>query len=386
MANSFSNLVLDALTALDVVSREMVGFIPAVSRSATADRAAVGQTIRIPVAPASTAATISAGQLPPDTGDQTITNKTITMDNFRSVPIRWTGEEIMSINTGYNWRTLFGDQLMQAFRTLTNEMETDIGDLAASASNAASPAGTTLFDAANYKDLAAMRRLLNVNGAPETDRHLVLSSGSAAAFLGNAQNTAADTTGTANFYQQGVLGTRFNFNLRESAQVNSFTAGTASSATTDNAGYAIGDTVLTLASAGTGTILAGDVISITGDASGEKYVVASGDSDVSNGGTITLAAPGLKGTLSAATHAITVDSSATRNMAFTRNAIALATRLPAAPPTGDSAKNVAVITDPRSGISFELREYGEYRRVHYELAVCWGVAMIKPEHCVLLID
>jgi hypothetical protein len=54
--------------------------------------------------------------------------------------------------------------------------------------------------------------------------------------------------------RQGLLGNLFGFNLRESAQIQTTTKGTASSATTDNAGYAVGATVLTLASAGTGTI------------------------------------------------------------------------------------------------------------------------------------
>ncbi len=79
--------------------------------------------------------------------------------------------------------------------------------------------------------------------------------------------------------------------------------GTNAGATTNAAGYAVGATVITLASAGTGTILAGDVITFTGD--GNKYVVISGDNNVANGGTITLAAPGLRQAIPAAATAIT---------------------------------------------------------------------------------
>lgn len=384
--STFTDLVIDAHISADIVSRELVGFVPAVARNSTADKAAVGQTIRVPIAPASVAADIVAGQLPPDTGDQTITHAQVVIDNFREVPIRWTGEEIASLNTGGQFNTIFGDQLTQAMRTITNEMETDLGGTYVSASIAEDPAGTTLFDAANYKDLAAVRKLLNENGAPLTDRQMVMSNSAAEAYIGNAQNTGADTSGDTTMLNQGVIGNRFGMALRESAQVFDHTAGTASSATTNAAGYAVGVTVLTLASAGTGTIVAGDVIVITGDATATKYVVASGDADVSDGGTITLAAPGLKGVLSAATHAITVDASTDRNMVFSRNALLLATRLPFSPPSGDSAVNVATITDPRSGLTFELRQYGEYRRIHYEVAAAWGVKMIKPEHCVLLID
>ena len=42
-SNDLSGLVPDLYEGLDVVSRELVGMIPSVSRSATAERAAVGQ-------------------------------------------------------------------------------------------------------------------------------------------------------------------------------------------------------------------------------------------------------------------------------------------------------------------------------------------------------
>lgn len=78
---------------------------------------------------------------------------------------------------------------------------------------------------------------------------------------------------------------------------------TFNAATTNAAGYAIGATTITLASAGTGAITAGDVITFAGDTN--RYTVATGDTDVSNGGTIVLAAPGLLTTLTASTKAIT---------------------------------------------------------------------------------
>lgn len=381
MSNTYNNLVLDAFAAADVVSREMVGLIPAVARNATADRAAQGQTIRIPQAPASASATIAAGQLAPDTGDQTIANATVQIDQFKAIPIRWEGEEVADLNTGPGWNTVFGDQLLQGMRTHVNEMENLLADLYVGAANGVDPAGTALFDAANYKDLAAVQRMLDDNGAPVSDRHLVLANGAAELYAGNAQNTGADTAGNMDMLMQGVLGTRFGMDLRKSGQIQDHTAGDAASGTTNDAGYAVGATVITVGTAGSGDYLAGDIIYFNGDARG--YVVAV--AGAATAGTITIAAPGLKQAIPAAATAITVEASTQRNMAFSRNAIMLATRLPFAP-NGDAARNVQVITDPRSGISFELREYGEYRRVHYELAIAYGAAVIKPEHLVLLAD
>ena len=80
--------------------------------------------------------------------------------------------------------------------------------------------------------------------------------------------------------------------------------GTASGETTDNTGYSIGDTVITLDSAGTGSIIVGDRITFTGDTI--VYEVTSGNSDVSDGGSITIASPGLITAIASSTTAITI--------------------------------------------------------------------------------
>lgn len=78
----------------------------------------------------------------------------------------------------------------------------------------------------------------------------------------------------------------------------------ASGATTDATGYAAGATSVTLASAGTGSISVGDTIKFAGDVT--SYTISVGDTDVSNGGSITFT-PGLKKAIGTAATAITVD-------------------------------------------------------------------------------
>lgn len=381
--NTITNLIPDLYSALDVVSRELVGFIPSVSSDMTFERAAVGQTVRSPVAPASTATDITPNVTPPDDGEQTIGNVSMTITKARRVPVRWNGEQSLGLdNNGPGRSRIMVDQFAQAMRTLCNEVEADLAALHIAASRAAGTAGTTPFGTAgDFSDAANVMKILKDNGAQVSDATLVLDTTASAKLIGlqSRYDIAGDTT----MQQQGILLNKAGLNLRESAAINTSTKGTASGATTNNAGYAVGTTTLTLASAGTGTLVAGDVVTFAGDSN--QYVIVSGDTDVSNGGTITIAAPGLRVAMSAATKAITVVNNAARNMAFTRNAIALATRAPALPQEGDSADDRQIITDPRSGLSFEVSLYKQYRQVQYEIALAWGCKVVKPEHLALLL-
>lgn len=380
---TITNLIPDLYTALDVVSRELVGLIPSVQSDMTFERAAVGQTVRSPVAPASSASNITPGVTPPDDGDQTIGNVSMTITKARRVPVRWNGEQSKGLdNNGPGRRRIMVDQFAQAMRTLCNEVEADLAAQQIYASRAYGTAGTTPFGTAgDFSDAAFALKILKDNGAPLSDVSLVLDTMAGAKMIG--LQSRYDVAGDVQMQQQGIILKKAGFNIRESAAIQTSVAGTASGATTNSAGYAVGTTTLTLASAGTGTLVAGDVITFAGDTN--KYLVVTGDSDVSNGGTLVIAAPGLRVAMSAATKAITVVAAASRSMAFSRNAIALATRAPALPEEGDLAVDREIITDPRSGLSFEVAQYMQYRQVQYEIALAWGVQTIKPEHLAILL-
>ena len=382
MPNTLSNLIPSAYRALNVVSRELVGFIPSVQLDPSAEMLAVGQTIFIPQAPVNSAGKdITPAMAFPTAAYQTIGSKSHSLTKQRAFPFSWQNEERKAMDSGPGYLSINEQQIAQALRAAVNEIEVDI---AVAAKNGASRAfGATAGTAPVLADWAQAKKILDDNGAPSTDRTSVFDTTAGVALRSTSNLYKVNEAGDGgSLLRQGLLGNLFGFNLRESAQIQTTTKGTAASATTDNAGYAVGATVLTLASAGTGTILAGDIITFAGDSN--KYVVASGDADVSNGGTITLAEPGLRVAMSAATKAITVFGTSARNTAFSRNSILLSTRLPASV-QGDLATDRQVITDPLSGISFELSMYPGDRMVHYEVGVCWGVTVIKPEHLAIII-
>jgi hypothetical protein len=376
--NTITNLIPDLYEALDVVSRELVGLVPSVQMDPSFERAAVGQTVRSPVAPASTASDITPAVIPPDDGEQTIGNVSMTITKARRVPVRWNGEQSLGLdNNGPGRKRIMQDQFQQAIRTLCNEVETDLGALYSSASRAYGTAGTTPFGTAgDFSDAAFAAKILKDNGAPMSDISLVLDTMAGAKMIG--LQSRYDVAGDVRMQQQGIILEKAGFKIRESAKIQTPAVGTGASYTTNTAGYAIGATAITLIT-GSGTILAGDVITFAGDTN--KYVVASALS----GGVVTLAAPGLLKAIPTSATAVTVVAAATRNMAFSRNAIVLATRVPALPEEGDSAEDRQIITDPRSGLSFEVAMYKQYRQVQYEISLAWGTKCVKPEHLGLLL-
>ncbi len=380
MGATLTNLIPTLYSNLDVVSRELVGFIPAVTLDAQSSRAAVNQSVRSFVAPAASAGNITAGVTPPNDGDQTIGDMEIKITKARRVPIRWTGEE--ERGSGPAAAAIQGAQIQQAIRTLVNEIEADIAALYLDSSRAAGTAGTTPFGTAgDYSAASLTRKILADNCSPLSDMQLVLDT-AAGANLRGKQASSSQEFGDS-MLRQGVLLDINGMMVRESAQVRTHTKGTAANATTNNAGYAVGATTITLASAGTGTIVAGDVITFANDSN--QYVVMTGDTDVSNGGTIVLEPTGLRQAIPASATAITVTASSVRNMGFSRSAIILAQRLPALPASGDLASDRTSIVDPRSGLSFEVALYPQYRQMQWEISCAWGVKVIKPEHVAILL-
>ena len=377
MSNTLTNLIPDLFAALDVVSREQVGLVPAVTLDAQAARAAVNQTVRSAIAPASTASDITPGVTPPNDGDQSIDNASITITKARRVPVRWNGEEQLGVNAGPGYLSIRGQQFAQAMRTLCNEIEADLAALYKTSSRAYGTAGTAPFGTAgDYSDAAFVRQILVDNGAPLSDLQLVLNTTAGATFRG--KQSQVQMTGDQALQRQGILLDIHGIQIRESAQIKNHTKGTGASYQSNNvSGYAIGAKTIAL-DTGSGTVLAGDVVTFNGNT--DKHVIATALS----GGSMAIGAPGLRAAL-ADNVAMTVGNSYAANMAFARSAIILATRAPALPEEGDSASDRMTITDPRSGLTFEVAMYKQYRQVQYEISIAWGVANVKPEHTAILL-
>lgn len=380
-ALTLTGLIPTIYNAMDTVSREQSGFIRAVGRDSGAERAALNEVVMSPVVGPMAAENVQVGATAADYSAQTINNVQMTISKARSVSFGINGEETRGLNNSGTLATINANRISQAIRTLTNEVEADLAALHIGASRAYGAYNATPFATANdLTDFAAAKRILEENGAPGQDLHMVLGSSSVMNVRGKQSSLfKVNEAGSDELLRTGAMGRVMDFDLHYSPAIKqSATSGTVT-ATVDATGYAVGTTSFDLSAAAV-ALNAGDIITFAGDSN--QYVVEKAVSGT--GGKLEIQEPGIKIAMSAATKAITVVAATVRNMFLYRGAIQLATRAPAMPDGGDSADDVMIVSDPVSGIAYEFAIYKQKRQLRYEVSLAWGCSVVQPRHLGIL--
>ncbi len=377
MANTLTGLIDYMYQSVDVVSRELVGMVPSVYMNAKAEEVAVNQDITYDVVPTMAAEDSAPGATPPALGDTTVGTGVMKITKDRTVRFYWTGDDEAAL--GSKKSAIENNKFAQAMRVLVNEMEADLAGLYKFASRAYGTAGTPPFGTAgDFSDAAQILKILKDNGAAQSDLQLIINTAAGANIIG--KQSRADILGNdvASLQRQGVLMNISKCNIRESAALNQVTKGTGASYVTSGA-TAAGVSNIALVT-GTGTVLAGDVVTFAADTA-NKYVVGTG---VAAPGTISLNNPGARMIIPTG-NALTVGNSYTPNLAFDRSAIHLLSRLPKIPSGGDVATDEYILIDPVSGIPFRVALYKGYRANQIAITTCWGVKAVKSEHIAILL-
>lgn len=382
MANVLTNLIPDLYQSLDEVSRELVGFIPSVARNSSAERAALGENVYVPISTELKSYDVTPSMTVPEPADFAVDGVSIVIDKSKSVPFGLTGEEYKGLQNGVGAENIMSENFKQALRTLTNEIEKDIAvEAALHASRAIGTSGTTPF-ATSLSDAAKVRQILDDNGAPQTNRSLIINTDAGVNLRSLTQLTNVDNSGSTMTLRQGELLPLFGLSVKESAAVDAVSGSKGTAAGVTLTAATTGSKELKIKAATSGNLNAGDYITIAGDAN--KYMVVETVAAVAADGIIKIAAPGLRQDVADGS-AVTVVDRGVSNIAFTRNAIQLVTRAPALVGNKDSAVDNYMLTDSRSGLSFEVRVYEGYRKMRAEVACAWGVKTIKPEHVAALL-
>ena len=377
MANVLTDLAADIYKAADIVGREQVGIVPSITINAGSQAVAQGDVIRSHFTRTATVGTVTPAMTIPEGTDQTVDNKTMTLDTTASVKIPWTGEDMKHVNNGSGFETIYGDQIRQAMRSITNQIETQVGAaIYQGASRAYGTAGTTPF-ASNFNEIANLRKILVDNGCPMDGQVTMAINSIAGVNLRNlAQLQKVNEAGSEELLRRGELLNLQGLMLKESAGIADHTKGSGTSYLLSAAG-SIGDTTISV-DTGSGTIVAGDVITIAGDTN--KYVVTSALA----GGSFTIGAPGLL-VAAADNAAVTVGNSFTGNVAFHRAAVELGMRPMAQPNGGDAAVDRMTVQDPFSGLVFEIAAYKGYNKAMFDVSCLYGYKVWKDDFVATLL-
>lgn len=385
MANSLTltSFAENIFRARDTVAREAVGFIPSVLMNSDTAAVSINGTVNSLVTAEPTLNTsYTPAMTIPSADDQTISNATATIDLVANVRIPLRGEDVLKLTNTGNYQTTLDNMFAQAMRKIGNTIETRIGLVAKnSASRSYGTSGTTPFDSTlKLTASAQLDKILTDNGAPNQDRQAVINTTSKAALLSLTQLTNVNEAGSDAGLRRGEILNIHGFSYKASAGTATHTAGTMASATSSSAAFTVGQTVIPLATAGTGVVAAGDVIVFANDTN--EYVVASvsfAGANPASGDTITLQAPGLRIAQGVATRTITVKTTYASNIYFHRNAIELIVRPPAQPLGGDSAMDRMTVADPVSGLVYQFSLYRGYGMNMIDVTTLYTVKAWKPE-------
>jgi hypothetical protein len=377
--NTLTGLIPTIYKSLNKVMREQIGFIGSVFMDPSGEMVAKDQSITYPIVPTMAATDVAPAAVPTEPSGVTVGYGSMTISKVKKVPFVWKGEEQSSLGGLYD--SVKADQFSQAFRTLVNEVESDLF-LAAKrgGSRAYGTAGSTPFASAGVlTDVAEIRKILVDNGAWTGDMHLVLNSTSGAKIRGTQSSLfKVNEAGDAAMLREGNLGSLEGFQLHESGQIVQHVKGTGSGYVF-NGTHAAGVSSL-VAKTGSNPILYGDILTFEDDTA-NKYVVNTG---ITAPGTLVIGKPGLQYGPQVDGKTMTIGNSYTGNFAFERNAIHLLTRLPKLPKEGALGDHV-VVTDPFSGISFLVSTYPGYHEIIVEVALAWGTKVVNSEAVATLL-
>lgn len=334
-------------------------------------------TVTIPVPVAVAVNDVTPAATPPATADTVLGEKSIVVDQWKEAAFYLSDQDMTRIDAEENFLPM---QASEAIKAIANTIDNYIWDKMYKATYGfAGTAGTTPF-ATDTSAYQAARRVLNDQLCPPDPRYCVINTAAEEKALGLRAFQDASFSGSIDGIVNGQINNKLGARWMMSQNTPRHVAGTASGATTNNAGYAIGVKTVTLASAGTGTILVGDIVTFAGQT--QTYVVTSGDADVSNGGTISFE-PGLVAAIPASNTAITLKASHAVNMLFHPLAFAFVNKPFAGTDPFDLGKFFSMV-DPVSGLALRVEVTREYKRTRFAYDALYGGEMIRREFATRL--
>jgi hypothetical protein len=338
-----------------------------------ADTSKVGDTVTVEIPPIITAGTVTPAITAPALPNNTYKSKDVTLATFSNAMFHFTGQE---------WAALERGELVVS-RSIESAMEALLVPIRSGIFTVLKPGiqgyvksttGTSMFNATDgLRNLSSVVGVLDKQKCPR-DRVAILANPEVVEARGLQQFTSglyAPAASAARVYGEGLIGRIFGLDVLQEDEVANIpathTAGTGASYAVDG-NHAAGATSI-LTKSGSGTVLAGDMITINNF----DYVVKTGIT--AHGQSIVLPEPGLLEAASASATITVRDASSThsiRGYAICPRNVLFVNRTPR---IRGEAGDPAIITDPVTGLRLKLAIYGGYHAAEWELSILWGAGV-----------
>lgn len=288
----------------------------------------------------------------------------VTLDKLATVDV-----ELSAIQSATNIEDLQAQVLAPAAVALAEKINADGLDLYSDIPYVGGTAGTT---PSSLEDLAAVRKILNENKVPVTDRAAVWDVESDAKFTTIPAIVNANKSGSTEALRNGSIGRIFGLDNYMSQAVKTHKTGiTAATAVKVSAVVAEGATSLGLTGTTlTGKLVKGDILNI----SGKSYVVTEDSAAAASNAIAAVKVYPALPALTANTEVVLAGSH-TANLAFHKQAFAFVTRPLTAP------KGVESYTTSFNGISLRVVQgYNmQYKKDMLSIDVLYGYKTLYPE-------
>ena len=375
MANTLA-LAIPALLAQGLLALRQMALMPRyINRAYEGLAGEKGGTISVPIPSAITAAVVAPSNVllaPATVGATTPTSAIITLNQWWEASFFMTDNDLLQAIAG-----IIPMQASEGVKALANQVDQLVLTTHNTIYGWGGTAGTTPF-ATDLAEFLDARKALNTQLAPFDPRYVVMNADAEANALGLRAFQDASFRGDTAGILNGEIGRKLGSTWFVDQNVQTHTAGTAAGAGTTAAGFAAGVVQINLQAQGAGTILAGDVFTIAGDA--QTYVAdgtGTGCANVGAGGTVNFTPP-LAVTIGAAITAITLKQTHVVNLAFQRDYMALASRpFSGADPLGLGFYQSAV--DPVSGLTLRLEVQRQHKQTLFSYDILYGLQVVRPQ-------
>jgi len=326
-------------------------------------------TIDINIPSAITAQAVSPSYVAPDDAGVVPTKVSITLDQWWEAPFFLNDKEMLEVLGG-----TIPMQASEAVKSLANKVDGHLLGLYTQVYSAVGSAGVTPFqtDLASFLDADEK---LNNTLAPPDNRYVAINAKAKAAAMSLRAFQDASFRGDQAGILRGDIGEKLGAFWFMDQNIPSHTAGTWNGTGTTTGTNAAGQGVVNL-TGGTGSILAGDIVTFAGD---EQQYVATAVTGTAPTTAITVS-PNLV-TAKSSTEVVTLLGASDTyrvNLNFHRDAFALVSRpFAAADPMGLGTYQSAI--DPVSGLALRLEVSRQHKRTRFSYDLLYGVKCVRPE-------